>query len=140
MRHGYRVKSSRKYSEPARLARRTPEELHPYPKVIPNLCWRRDSPHLLSKRSDSVKSPIRHPPALGNRCVLWRNSTVRPRSFLPLPQKNHGRRINPAPVVFPLGSCLGCQPFQAVTTLHFEFVTVCRFLALDAVLGPRHRI
>ena len=38
------------------------------------------------------------------------------------------------------GWCLGGQQFQGVATFDFEFVAVGRFLALDAVLGPRYGI
>ena len=55
-------------------------------------------------------------------------------------QKHDGRRIVPAPVVVPLGWCLGGQQFQRVAALRFEFVPVGRFLTLDAVFGPWHRI
>ena len=61
-----------------------------------------------------------------------------PSRIYSLPKKHHGRRITPAPVVAPVKWGLGCEQLQAIAGFGFEFVPIGRFLAFDAVLGPRH--
>ena len=88
--------------------------------------------------SRSVKSPNFYPQA-GEEAAGY-CAADSPRGLTRAPQKHNGRRIDPAPLVGPVKRGLGCEQFQAVAGFGFELVAVGRFLALDAVLGPRHRV